>query len=125
MNTLKLTTPVENDVVFKKEMIFKYINLLFELERKFGLINLDSLFKRDSEDNIEVIKIRVTTEFAHLSGFIEPKNTYKDWLRIESNLLSLLNLSLVELNELFEDDPQDLVKDDIKQLISQFKNLNE
>lgn len=125
MNTLKLTTPVENDVVFKKEMIFKYINLLFELERKFGLINLDSLFKRDSEDNVEVIKIRVTTEFAHLSGFIEPKNTYKDWLRIESNLLSLLNLSLVELNELFEDDPQDLVKDDIKLLISQFKNLNE
>lgn len=125
MNNLKLTTPVENDVVFKKEMIFKYINLLFELERKFGLINLDSLFKRDSEDNIEVIKIRVTTEFAHLSGFIEPKNTYKDWLRIESNLLSLLNLSLVELNELFEDDPQDLVKDDIKLLISAFKNLNE
>jgi hypothetical protein len=125
MNNLKLTTSVENDVVFKKEMIFKYINLLFELERKFGLINLDSLFTRDSEDNVEVIKIRVTTEFAHLSGFIEPKNTYKDWLRIESNLLSLLNLSLVELNELFEDDPQDLVKDDIKLLISQFKNLNE
>lgn len=125
MNQLKLTTSVENDSVFKKDMIFKYINLLFELERKFGLTNLDSLFERNTENNNELIKIRVTTEFAYLSGLINSKNTYQDWLKIETNLLSLLNLTLTELNELFEDDPMDLVEDDVKKLISEFKNLNE
>jgi hypothetical protein len=125
MNQLKLTTSVENDSVFKKDMIFKYINLLFELERKFGLTNLDSLFERNTENNNELIKIRVTTNVAYLSGLINSKNTYQDWLKIETNLLSLLNLTLTELNELFEDDPMDLVEDDVKKLISQFKNLNE
>ena len=98
MNNLKLTTSVENDNVFKKEMIFKYINLLFELERKFSLNNLDTFFSRDTEKNIEFIKIRVTTHSAYLSCHVEVKNTYKEWLKIESNLLSLLNLTVKEIN---------------------------